>query len=83
MTSLSGDALLNMEERRGYSALIALGVLLGVVAGMVVLDFSSESIDSEPAVLVVCAVLGGLLMLPFARRESRVWVRRRRGRDAE
>ena len=75
--------MLNTEERRGYSALIALGVLLGVVAGMVVLELVSGSIDSEPVVLVVCAVLGGLLMWPFARRESRIWVNRRRSRDGQ
>jgi hypothetical protein len=75
--------LLNTEERRGYSALIALGVLLGVVAGMVMLDLGGGSNDSAPVVVVICAVLGGLLMLPFARRESLVWVRHRRSRDAE
>ena len=75
--------MLNTEERRGYGALIAVGSLVGMLAATLLLSVIDKDPATDAAVVVACTVLGGLLVWPFARRESRVWVSRRRSRDTE
>jgi hypothetical protein len=83
MTTLSGNALLNTEERRGFGAMIAVGSLLGMLAATILMSIIDKRPATDAAVVVACTVLGGLAMWPFARRESRVWVNRRRSRDGQ
>jgi hypothetical protein len=74
--------LLNVEERRGYQALVAVGSLLGMVAAAILLSIVDWDVLTDALVIVGCTVLGGLVTWPLARRESRVWERRRRERDS-
>ena len=75
--------MLNTEERRGYGAMIAFGSLVGMLAATILLSVIDKDPATDAAVVVACTVLGGLAMWPFARRESRVWVHRRRSRDGQ
>lgn len=74
--------MLNVEERRGYQALVAVGSLLGMVAAAILLSIVDWDVLTDALVIVGCTVLGGLVTWPLARRESRVWERRRRERDS-
>ena len=73
--------MLNTEERRGYGALIALGALLGVVAGMVAMSITYWDLTAEVVAFFACVLLGALVAWPLAHFESRVWAARRRSRD--
>lgn len=77
-----GGTLLTNEERHGYQALIAIGSLVGMIAAAILLSVVDWDVRTDVLVIVGCAVLGGLLAWPLARRESRAWARRRQERDA-
>jgi hypothetical protein len=75
--------LLNTEERRGYAALLAVGALVGMLAAAILLSMVDKEPATDAAVVMACTFVGALLMRPFARRESRIWVNRRRSRDGQ
>jgi uncharacterized membrane protein YdjX (TVP38/TMEM64 family) len=74
--------LLNVDERRGYQALIAVGALVGMIAAALLLSVVDWPPVTDTVVVVAGTVAGGLVTWPFARRESRAWVRRRQHQDA-
>lgn len=75
--------MLNVEERRGYQALIAVGALLGTLAAALVLTVVDWERLTDTLVIVGSTLLGALVTWPLARRESRTWARRRRDRDRD
>jgi hypothetical protein len=75
--------LLNVEERRGYHALIAVGALVGMIAAALLLSVVDWSRPTDTLVIVGSTLAGALVTWPLARRESLAWARRRRSRDTQ
>ena len=75
--------MLNIEERRGYQALIAVGALVGMIASALLLSAADWSRLTDTLVIAGSTLAGALVTWPLARRESLAWARRRRHRDAE
>ncbi len=73
--------MLNVEERRGFQALIAVGALVGMIAAALLLTVVDRDRLTDTLVIVGSTLLGALLAWPLARRESLAWARRRRHRD--
>jgi hypothetical protein len=74
--------MLNVDERRGYLALIAVGALVGMLAAALLLSVVEWERLADTLVIAGSTLVGALLTWPLARRESLTWARRRRDRSA-
>ena len=69
--------MLNVDERRGYHALIAVGALVGMITAAVLLSLADWDLLADTLVIVASTLAGALLTWPLARRESLAWAHRR------